>query len=79
MSPAAPPYAGVKHLCVHVVPDNQAVVMLYLGQGYEVEDKETDEGSARRLNRPRRIKLHKTSCGLMCARIYAVANQVSLN
>ena len=49
----------MQHLYVHVVPDNQAAVKLYLRQGFEVEDEE-NEGSARRLNRPRRLILHKS-------------------
>lgn len=48
--------AGVRHLYVHVVADNEAARCLYLGNGFEVESQETTAEAGYR-GRPRRLLL----------------------
>jgi ribosomal protein S18 acetylase RimI-like enzyme len=50
---------GVEHLYVHVIHDNHAARQLYTERcGFEIEGEEK-EATARALNRPRRLLLHR--------------------
>ncbi len=50
--------AGVRHLYVHVVADNEAARALYAAAGFSVETEES-AAAAHGLGRPRRLLLHK--------------------
>lgn len=50
---------GVEHMYVHVVADNEPARLLYENHcGFTIEQQE-NESTARALNRPRRLLLHR--------------------